>query len=124
MEDYYYRFDDDRSEGETVKVSLKRFKVVKHTPCGAWLWVWGERKFVLDRARKRLAYETKELALASFMARKERQMLILRKQLRLTIKAHQVGMDLERRMHDKQEVEGGSSDSVEAFSLFRQHEAR
>lgn len=87
----YYRYDDVSSSsgcvdeyGEWVRgtsyttVVLTTYAVVKKTPKGAWL-VNG--KFVLDGPGKRGAHATKELALESFVARKERQRRILKAQL-------------------------------------------
>ena len=58
------------------------FPVVKETPKGCWIDVYGKRKFVLNDSTKRYAYPTKELALQAFIARKRRQCGILRAQLK------------------------------------------
>jgi hypothetical protein len=55
--------------------------VVKVTPKGFWLDYYGSRKFVRAEARKRWAYPTKQEALESFIARREKQLKILRSQI-------------------------------------------
>lgn len=61
----------------------REFRVVKRTKQGAWIsqGFWGEPKFVRLTARKKWACETKEAALESFIARKNRQIRILKAQL-------------------------------------------
>jgi hypothetical protein len=59
------------------------FVVLKVTKCGKWIRDHaGDRRFILDTSRKRFAHETIELALASFRARRERQIGILSARLR------------------------------------------
>ncbi len=87
----FYRYEDELVhtwdyEFETITsskviVTLKEFSVVKHTPCGVWLSVYGSRKFVKTKARKRWACPTKEEAMESFLARKSKQKRILSSQL-------------------------------------------
>lgn len=57
------------------------FPVVRRTKCGCWVEEYGKKRFVLDQAKKKLAYPTKELARESFVRRKERQIQILNKRL-------------------------------------------
>ena len=91
--DIYYRYEDhlvwseDYSCDAQVRIHLLSYYVMKRTACGVWLNHRGKRKFVLNNSNKRFAYETKELALTSFIARKRRQVLILRNQLETTEKA-------------------------------------
>lgn len=66
----------------TSYVHLYAYRVAKETPCGVWLDTFAGRRFVLRDARKRWACPTKEEALESFRARKERQLKILRAQVR------------------------------------------
>lgn len=64
-----------------VVVALRRYEVLRATPKGAWIDVWGAPKFVLLSARKRFACPTIEEAKASFIARKRRQIRVLSAQL-------------------------------------------
>jgi hypothetical protein len=65
-----------------VYVELYEYEVISHTPKGVWVYdYYGHPKFVLRAARKRWACPTKEEAIQSFLARKERQIKILRNQL-------------------------------------------
>ena len=50
--------------------------VLSVTRCGAWISNYGEKRFVLDNARKKFAAKTKRVALESFIARKKRQAAI------------------------------------------------
>lgn len=75
---YWYRYDSHpRTDGATV--NLNSYQVTKETPKGVWL---EGRRFVLRGARKRFACPTVEEAAESFVARKRRQINILRAQLR------------------------------------------
>lgn len=56
--------------------------VIRETPKGVWLDVYGSERFVRRDARKRWACPTKEEAIESFRARKARQAKILRAKLR------------------------------------------
>ena len=64
------------------RIDLEVWREVKKTPKGAWIErAYGIRKFVLDHGRKRYAWPTKEEAWESFLARKRKQVQILRRQL-------------------------------------------
>lgn len=59
------------------------FPIIKSTPCGAWVGVYGEKKFVrLNVAGKKYACHTIEEALESFKRRKQRQIVILTSRLK------------------------------------------
>lgn len=81
-ETYWYRYDDyARSDGTSVY--LGKHRVAKETPKGVWLNAAGKGgRFVLRDARKRFACPTITEAKESFLARKTRQVSILRSQLR------------------------------------------
>jgi hypothetical protein len=80
---YAPSLDIDNLAGNVrVAVDLLEFPVMKKTLKGVWLDVCGSKKFVLLTARKRFACQTKEEAIESFIARKKRQILILKNQLR------------------------------------------
>lgn len=64
-------------------VLLEEYLVVRRTPKGCWIDVAPgypkpKFKFVLNDATKRYAYETTDAAKVSFLARKRRQLIILR----------------------------------------------
>ena len=86
---WWYRFDDvmyapmPSEYGEwvgpsTLEVELRKYQVVKVTPCGVWLDVG---RFVKTAARKRFACPTEAEARESFLARKRRQLSILNAQV-------------------------------------------
>ncbi len=93
--DIWYRYEDvayshaDMETGShsysTVEVELYEFEVVRVTPRGAWIAmgpcsrfesIHGAARFVLASARKRFVHPTKKEAMASFVARKRRQIQI------------------------------------------------
>jgi hypothetical protein len=55
---------------------IVRYPVVRRTEKGAWIRVHGAERFVLDGAGKRFAYTSLEAAFASYLARKERAVLL------------------------------------------------
>lgn len=71
MADVWYRYDDYDQPN--------RFPWLQEIPIRRWtakcvvLDEFGRERFVLKDARKRYAYPTKELALASYIIRKQRQ---------------------------------------------------
>lgn len=73
MSEVYYRYDGYEY------ASLETYDVLRRTARGAWINIGlpfkgcEKEKFILDGARKRWAYPTKEEALESFRIRKERQ---------------------------------------------------
>lgn len=98
MSRVFYRYDADHFGDGKVGLRLSEFIEVKKTPKGCWICPaltfngvttpipcyksnadhW---KLVLDESRKKYACETKELALESFIRRKQRQIRILKHQL-------------------------------------------
>lgn len=62
-------------------VMLDQHRVIRRTKCGTWIDVWGKQKFVMDGTRKRFAYPTEPEAKTSFLARKRRQLVLLRSQI-------------------------------------------
>ena len=69
-----YRYDWD--------LILRRFKVIKETPCGYWVEVDmferpSGRRWTSKHSVSRFAYPSKEEALDNFIARKRRQIKIL-----------------------------------------------
>lgn len=90
--EYLYRYRDEVTSSydcvsETfgssyVRVIMDSYLILKRTPKGAWIHLdsW-QKKFVNLTARKQFACETPEKARASFIARKKRQIKILKSQL-------------------------------------------
>lgn len=76
----FYRYDDVRTT-RGASVVLHRFRVEKRTRCGVWIDAYGVRRFVLTYARKRYACPSIEEARVSFLARKRRQLALLRAQV-------------------------------------------
>lgn len=84
----WYRYEDYDYEvgllGQPSKalILLREFEVLRTTPKGVWLKMGVEQKrFVLRDAIKRYACPTKEEARISFIARKEKQLKIVKDQV-------------------------------------------
>ena len=84
MSEFKYRYTE-RVEEDGIHLHANKFKVIKKTKCGSWViqiyknpfsgeWIEsGKRRFVLDGLGRRYCYDTLELAMNSFMKRKEYQ---------------------------------------------------
>ena len=73
MVEIYYRYDDPWTSGEAP--FLQELSVARYTPKCVVLNDHGVDRFVLkDPDGRRYAYPTKELALKSYIIRKQRQM--------------------------------------------------
>lgn len=74
----YYRYIDSYPiyESEASHIYCRDFCVVKRTEKGAWIkeGSFGRERFILDRAKKKFAYPTREGAFMSFAIRKRRHM--------------------------------------------------
>lgn len=74
-----FRYTEDRGFeffGQVKELLLKEYLIIKETPKGNWIREhgnYGKPKFCLKGEGKRFAHETKELALKSFICRKQRQ---------------------------------------------------
>lgn len=78
----FYRYNDTLCANVGVRIYLYEFNMIQETPKGYWIGYYNKKeKWVSKTAKKRYAYPTKEEALASFKARKERQIEILEHQL-------------------------------------------
>lgn len=67
-----------------MRVEMREYPVLRHTPKGVWLDDYSERgRFVLRDARRRWACPTREDAVESFLARKRRQAGILNARLEM-----------------------------------------
>lgn len=74
MSETWYRYYDIQSSSE-AEPELEEYRVLRHTEKGVWINHWEGEKFILNNARRRFAYPTKELALDSYIRRKEKQVL-------------------------------------------------
>ena len=94
--EYYYRYRDYSSciedfnvdgdffptSASTVRLEVRKYKVIKHTPKGVWIEEnWVHKRFILNDSRKKWAYATKEEAARSFFRRKKSQVKLLSRQL-------------------------------------------
>ena len=74
---------DNPLPGYLAQIHLHKFTIVKETPKGAWIQeefhgLHSPKKFVLLTARKKFACRTKQDALESFLARKNKHLKILK----------------------------------------------
>jgi hypothetical protein len=72
---------DNPLPGYHLIIELYSYRVIRETSKGVWINDYGKDRFVLLTARKKFACRTKEEALESFIARKNRQIKILSDQL-------------------------------------------
>ena len=105
-EEFYYRFDDrlvsagvdefDNPLGPPqVHIYVSKLRVLKHTPKGVWLDLgFGDRRFVLDAARRKYACPSFEEARTSFNARKARQVKLLQIQIAHVMRATELAASL------------------------------
>lgn len=105
----FYRYEEQRFT-EEEKVVERTFHLLKETPCGWWIVIprtsilqWGKpvKKWVSKTARKRYAYPTRKEAIRNFLARKRRQIAILKWRLEMVEEAQR----LATRMMDKEKEE-------------------
>jgi hypothetical protein len=99
MTEHWYRYED--SGVPECVAYLRKFPVTKHTPRGVWIDCGGYSRnvrFVLNDARKRYAYPTRELAWQSYRIRKQWQRRHLLRQLQ----------DVETRLRVIMEKDDGS----------------
>jgi hypothetical protein len=96
MSDTFYRYEYDctgsfDSDGDYLgrsedTIRLYQFAVSKETPCGVWIEPDGnrltKRKFIKMNALRHWALWSKEAALDSYIARKEKQIRILQEQIK------------------------------------------
>lgn len=87
LSDCLYRYNDtDIRWGSSGWGEPKptEYQIIKRTPQGVWIdigWFQGKKKFVKLNAHKKFACETEEAALVSYIARKSRQIKILKGRL-------------------------------------------
>ena len=80
-----YRIEsDNRIYDDLVRYNIcfKKYAIIKETKCGVWICeTYGKKRFINVNAKKQWACLTKELAIESFISRKNRQISILNSQL-------------------------------------------
>ena len=72
MTEKHYRYYDTLYESGP-KINLMELDVVRHTPKGVVINLYGTEKFVLNGIGKRFSHSTKDAAMHSYLKRKERQ---------------------------------------------------
>jgi hypothetical protein len=86
---FFYRYEDRQYE-DGPRISLLTYIFEKETPSGYWIgsnWPFGyystlyRRRWISKTSVKKYAYPTKEKALLGYLARKRRQIAILKSQL-------------------------------------------
>jgi hypothetical protein len=87
--------DNDSLHNLGVKLELNQYNVIKKTKCGVRINDFSLRgKFINLSAKKQWVCETPEKALDSFIARKDRQLGILKNQLSHVEKAIKLADDM------------------------------
>lgn len=96
----YFRFREVGDEAG-VDIDELRFYVTKFTPKGAWIWVYGEKKFILGRAKKKFAYPTRKQALENFIFRKHWQRILSLKRADIALEAERKAGKMLKEMKDE-----------------------
>ena len=83
----FYRYEETRVANIGVRVHLREWKLLKETPKGYWIVPeWDDsayhKKWVSNSSKKRFAYPSEEDAMKNFIARKKRQIEILKYKLK------------------------------------------
>lgn len=78
-----HRFQESMVTERALILNHYEYPIIRETKHGAWIDVLGHAKFVRLDARKRFACPTVEEAMESFRRRKQRQVKLLRAQLRM-----------------------------------------
>lgn len=77
-------YDNPIRGSGALRVHLREYRVLKHTPCGVQLDIG---RFVNTQRRKQFAHATKEAAKEAFIARKTRQADIHQARVNRAVKA-------------------------------------
>ena len=104
-----YRYETYGFNSSEIGLWLYEFAPIKETPKGWWLsrdgHGWKKDKWVAKQGIKRFAYDTKELALKSFIKRKRKMLEILESNLKQTKAAYDLAIAIsENRATDKDRV--------------------
>lgn len=111
-----YRYVDRCYNGDRVSINLEVYPIKKVTPKGYWVSPYpnvnGDNYGAKDRwtssvALRRFAYPTKKEAMVSFLARKAKQILILKNRLAIAEGALQLAISLD--MEDLPEFTSGNT---------------
>lgn len=79
--EFLYRYEESSNE-DGVYIHLRKFIIEKYTPAGCWIrFGYMRNKFQLFGTRKKFACKTIKEAEESFIARKRKQIMILKRQL-------------------------------------------
>lgn len=76
----FYRYHDAYYMGD--RITLWKFKAIRETPCGYWILDYSRERWVSKDSMRRFAYPTKEEAWVNFVARKNRQLKLLKARMR------------------------------------------
>ena len=70
----YEKTENDWSPMLSIGIGCIKLYVEKITPCGCWAYnnETNERHFILNNAKKKYAYKTKELAIKAFIAKEKK----------------------------------------------------
>lgn len=101
----FYRYSDSRFKYGEYTIVLEQFILIKETPQGYWITdEWDHthefKRWVSKHGRKRYAYPSKKEALESFLARKKRQIEILKAQLHGAEVALEIGKEINPQSDD------------------------
>lgn len=81
--DVMYRYIDGYNEYGHGEIELTVYKVVKHTPCGVKILLYGKERFISNTSGKRFAYVDKKAALVGYIYRKKYQLRVLESKIRM-----------------------------------------
>jgi hypothetical protein len=95
-----------------MELKCLTFKVLRLTPCGVWIDYYSKEKFINFRSRKQFACKTKVEALESFLARKNRQAVILSAQLRNVEEAEKIGKAMLNKINPEPEKSNSDLDEI------------
>lgn len=84
----------------SISLRLEEYEIIKETPCGFWIRTSHGDKFVNMQARKKFACASKEDALASYIARKNKQVKILNGQLKKARLGLALAKNKQKREHE------------------------
>lgn len=95
-----YRYEDAFLDGHSSEpeLVLHTFKVIKITPQGYWFYDDArsfKKRWVHNSSRKRYAYETRELALNSFIIRKRFHLMHLLRKFKAANYSHNLAVHMQ-----------------------------
>lgn len=75
----FYRYHDSYYMGE--RITCYKFKAIRETPCGYWIMDDRRERWISKTSMRRFCYPTKEEAWVNFVARKKRQLKLLKSRI-------------------------------------------